>query len=72
MNLWVLLLALPFPLGCRPMLKGIGNTIGCFVAIEEDFMNAYDKQLEKILVEMDITAGLPTEVDILCHERIFS
>ena len=61
-HLWVLLPALPFPLWSRSMLEGIGNTIGRFVAVEEDFMNSYDKRMAKILVEMDISVGLPTDV----------
>ena len=42
-HLWVLLPALPFPLWSHTMLEGIGNTIGRFVVLQEDFMNSYDK-----------------------------
>ena len=31
----------------------------------------YDNWKAKILVELDITRGLPAEVEILCHERLF-
>ena len=34
-------------------------------------MNSFDKRKEKVLVELDITKGLPAEVEILCHERLF-
>ena len=54
------------------MLEGIGNSIGRFVAMEEDFMNSYDKRMAKILVEMEISVGLSVDVEILCHERLFS
>ena len=53
------------------MLEGVGNTLGHFVVVEEDFMHAYDKRMAKILVEMDISVGLPAEVEILCQERLF-
>ena len=34
-------------------------------------MNSYDKRRGKILVEIDISKGLPAEVEILYHERMF-
>ena len=60
------MLGFPFPLWNRSLLEGIGNTIGRFVAVEDDFMNAYDKRIAKILVELDISNGLPADSDILC------
>ena len=51
-------------------MEGIRNTIGRFVAVEDDFHLAYDKQVARILVEMDISQGLPAEVDILCNEHL--
>ena len=51
-------------------MEGIGNTIGRFVAVEEDFMHAYDKRMAKILIKMDLTLGLPAEIKILCLERL--
>ena len=71
-HLWVLLLGLPFPLWNRSLLEGIGNTIGRFMAVEDDFMNSYDKRMAKILVELDISKGLPADVEILCLDRMFS
>ena len=56
----------------RSLLEGIGNTIGRFVAVEEDFMNSYDKRLARVLVELDITKGLPTDIEILCRECLIS
>ena len=70
-HLWAILPGLPFPLWNRSLLEGVGNTIGRFVALEEDFMNSYDKRKAKILVELDITKGLPAKVEILCHECLF-
>ena len=70
-HLWVLLPGLPFPLWSCALLEGVGNTPGHFVTIEEDFMRAYDKRMAKILMEMDISMGLPAKVEILCQERLF-
>ena len=61
-HLWNLLLGLPFSLWNRSLLEGVGNTIGRFVAVEEDYMNAYNKRMAKILVELDVTLGLPAEI----------
>ena len=66
------MLGLPFPLWNRSLLEGIGNTIGRFVVVEDDFMNVYDKRIAQILVEMDITKGLPAEVEILCRDHLFA
>ena len=70
-HLWAILPGLPFPLWNHSLLEGVGNTIGRFVALEDDFMQTFDKMKAKILVELDITKGLPAKVDILCHERLF-
>ena len=70
-HLWTLLPGLPFPLWNRSLLEGVGNTIGRFVVLDEDFMSSYDKRLAQILVEIDISRGLPANVEILCKERLF-
>ena len=69
-HLWVLLSHLPFPLWIRTILEGIGNTIGRFVFVEDEFQQVYDKRVAKILVEFDISMGLLVEVEILCGERL--
>ena len=38
--------------------------------MEDDFHQVYDKRIAKILVELDISRGLPAEVEILCNERL--
>ena len=69
-HLWVILPGLPFPLWNRDVMEGIGDTIGRFVAVEDDFLHTFDKRMAKILVEMDLSIGLPAEIDIICQERI--
>ena len=64
--------ALPFPLWSRCILEGISNTIGRFVAVEEDFMHSFDKRMENILVELDISDGLPADIEILYLDRLFT
>ena len=69
-HLWVLLPSLPFPLWNLNILKGIANTIGRFVAVGEDFHLSFDKRMSRVLVELDISHGLPAEMEILCKERL--
>ena len=69
-HLWALLPGLPFPLWNRDTLEGIGNSIGRFIAIEEEFLNTFDKRMARILVEIDVSMGLPADIDILCDQRV--
>ena len=69
-HLWVLLPSLPFPLWHKSILEGIANTVGCFVVVDEHFHLSFDKRLARVLVEMDVSHGLSTEVEILCKERL--
>ena len=38
--------------------------------MEDDFHLVYDKRVAKILVELDISWGLPAKVEVLCNERL--
>ena len=53
-------------------MEGISNTIGRFVAMEDDFQHSFDKRMVNILVEVDISEGLPTDIEILCLDRLFT
>ena len=46
------------------------NTIGRFVAVDDNFHLAYDKRMARVLVEMDISLSLPADVEILCKDRL--
>ena len=71
-HLWVLLPALPFPLWNKDVLINLTNLLGRFVALERDFHLIYDKRLAKILVEVDITKGLISKIDIVCGDIIIT
>ena len=45
---------------------GLSNSLGHFIAVEDDFHSIFDKRCAKILIELDISKGLPAEVDIQC------
>ena len=53
------------------IIEGIANTIGRFVAVDEDFHLSFDKRVPRGLVKLDISLGLPAEVEILCKDRLF-
>ena len=46
--------------------------IGHYVALEKYFHLIFDKQMAKVLVEVDITKGLIPEIDIVCGDRVFT
>ena len=69
-HLWVLMPHLPFPLWNVNILKGIENKIGRYVAVDEDFHLTFDKRVARVLVELDVSHGLPAEVEILCKDRL--
>ena len=69
-QLWVLLTHIPFPLWNKHILEGIANSIGRFVAMDEDFHISFDKRMAQVLVELDISLGLPAKVEILCNEHL--
>ena len=64
--------ALPFPLWNKDVLINLANLLGRFVALERDFHHIYDKRLAKILVEVDITKGLISEIDIVYGDSIIT
>ena len=67
-HIWVLLPHLPFPLWNLHILEGIANTIGKFVAVDEDFHLSFDKIMAQVLVDMGVSLGIPAKVEILCKE----
>ena len=62
--------SLPFPLLHLNILEVIVNTMGRFVAVDEDFHLSFDKRVVWALVEMDISFVLPAEVEILHKEQL--
>ena len=52
------------------LLIGITKYRGIFVAMEENFLHSFDKCMTRVLVELDVTYGLPPEIDILWDEEV--
>jgi hypothetical protein len=53
----VLILGFPLELWLEEVLKTIGNSLGKFIAVEENFQQQDDKWVVKVLVELDISKG---------------
>ena len=41
------------------------------MALDEHFLHSYDKCSARVLVELNVSVGLPTEIDIISHDRVF-
>jgi hypothetical protein len=63
-HLWVLLPGLPLQLWNTKALEAIGNTLGHFIKVDEEAIQSLDKRMEKVLVEVDIHAGLLETLEI--------
>ena len=64
--------ALPFPLWNKDILIDLANLLGWFVALERDFHLIYDKQMAKVLVEVDINKGIIPELDIVYGDKVIT
>ena len=71
-HLWVLFLALLYPLWNKDILIELANLIGRFVSLEKEFHLIYYKWMAKVLVEVDITKGLIPEIEIDCGDRVIT
>jgi hypothetical protein len=71
-HIWVLLPGLPLQLWNSKALELIGNTLGSFLMVDEQALHTVDKQMEKVLVEVDIHAGLLETLDIEWRGHLFA
>ena len=67
-HLWLLLLGLLFPLWNKEFLIGISNSMGRFVAMEDDFQHYFYQRMAKVLVELDVSHGMLMEMEIVCND----
>jgi hypothetical protein len=63
-HLWVLLPGLPLHFWNFEACKAIGNSLGKFISLDPVTLTGSSRKMAKILVEMDITAGLPENLQI--------
>ena len=57
-QIWVILLGLPMIFRQSKIFQEIGNKLGRFIAIDENWEDKFDRRCSKILVEMNMKHGL--------------
>jgi len=63
-HLWVLLPGLPLHLWNEESYRAIGDSLGRFIALDSKLLDSPSRKMGKVLVEMDITTGLPETLEI--------
>jgi hypothetical protein len=53
-QIWVLLLGLPLEFWSKEMPKSIGNSLGRFIFMEDDFLGKMDKRVVRLLAKLDL------------------
>ena len=48
---------------------GIANSLGRFVALEDNFLHSFDKHSARVMVEMVVTVGLSVDIDIIFQDH---
>ena len=67
-QVWEILRGLPMIFWQKHILEGIGNKIGNFIKIKDDWEGKKDRRCARILVELDLREGLFEEIIIKMHE----
>lgn len=63
-HLWVLLPGLPLHLWNKEAIRAIGDSLGKFISFDSASLMGSSRKMTKILVEIDITAGLLENLEI--------
>jgi len=63
-HLWVLLPGLPLQMWNAKVLEAIGNVLGHFIKVDEVALHSHGKIMTKVMVEVDIHAGLLESLEI--------
>jgi hypothetical protein len=68
-HLWVLLPGLPLHLWNEDAIRAIGDSLGKFIALDSQSLAGPSRKMGRVLVEMDISAGLPEILEITWRGR---
>ena len=71
-QLWVILLGLSLQCWSFEGFMLVSNAIGRFILVEEETLNAVDRRLPPVLVEIDSSECLPMEVDVIWNGGFFT
>ncbi|GLJ05091.1 hypothetical protein SUGI_0010790 [Cryptomeria japonica] len=64
MPLWIRLLNLPMQYWFDLCFEAVGNSLGTFLMTDEDSLNLLHTTFARLLVMVDVTMGLPSEISI--------
>jgi hypothetical protein len=64
-HLWVLLPGLPLQYWTEKALAAIGNELRRFISFDDNILKDSDRKMARILVDLDVHAGLPKTLDII-------
>ena len=62
--------ALPFSLWNKDFLTGLANSLGSFVVVKKYFHRLFDKRMTMVLVDLDVSKSLLTEIDSVCNDLV--
>ena len=68
-TVWVKLPGLPLEFWTDKAIRAIGNSIGCTKYIDSSMLEASDKRIPWLLVEVVFSGGLPGDVDLVWGSR---
>ena len=66
-KVWVILPGLSMVFWQPKIFEAIGNKLGKFIALEDNWETKLDRRCARILVEMDLRDGLYEELKIVMH-----
>lgn len=66
----MLLPGFPLELWTQNVLEGLANSVGKFIRIDNKNMFGMEKKIARVMLEFNITRGLPAEVEIIWGNRI--
>ena len=63
-HLWVILPGFPLHWWKQEILILVANALGTFVQVDQSTFRSFDKRCASVMVEFDVTEGLPAELEI--------
>jgi hypothetical protein len=71
-HIWVLLPGLPLQLWNQRALELIGASLGSFLKVDLNSLEASDRRMARIYVDIDIQAGLPEVLEIDWRSQLYA
>lgn len=67
----MLLPSFPLDLWTQNILEGLANSIGKFIRIDRDSLHGMNKTMARVMVELNISEGIPTEIEVIWGDKVF-